>query len=333
MQVEIASSSSLDEDKWNELLEKSPQSTVYHTKSWAEVWEKSFPGSNSFFIVCTDEKGDYLAGIPIWQREKFGLKSLYSMPFDTYGGIIKRIKADDQIVFPVYEKLKEIIEKERVIQAQVVDFFSIQHHLCNLGFRSRRIYSHMLSLDRIDENDYLASFNQKRREKIRQSQRRGGKAEDIRSLEDVRECYKLLMDTYRRHKVKPLKYTLRFFENIFSIMGKRNLLKWVIVLKDEKLIASLINFAFKDTVYAWKGASASRELDLRPNDLKYLFSILWAKKNGFKFFNFGTTPEFAEGMIKFKESWGAQRYEYLIHDKKKGLGKLLDRIRNISRKK
>lgn len=333
MTVEIKTIRDLDEEKWVRLLEESPHSTVYHTKSWAEVWEKSYPGSHSFFIISIDEKGDYAAGLPIWQRKKFGLKSLYSMPFDTYGGIIRRIKSDGQIVFPVYEKLQEMIKKKGAIQAQVADFFSIQHHLSNLGFRSRRTYSHMLSLDRIDENDYLASFSQKRREKIRQSQRRGGKVEDIRSLEDVRECYKLLMDTYRRHKVKPLKYTLRFFENIFSIMGKRNLLKWVIVLKDEKVIASLINFAFKDTVYAWKGASASQELDLRPNDLKYLFSILWAKKNGFKLFNFGTTPEFAEGMVKFKESWGAERCEYLIHDKKKGLGKLLDRIRNVRRKK
>ncbi len=330
MQVEIKNTKSLDKDKWNELLQNSPESTIFHTKAWAEVWEKSFPGSDSFFIISVDEKGDYLAGLPLWRRKKFGLSTIFSMPFGTYGGIIKKKDIDKKIIFSLFEKLEGIIRKGNVLKAQLVDFFSTHNHLSTLGFSSQRFCTHLLSLDQLDEDDYLKGFTQKRREKIRQSQRRGGEVQDIRSLEDVKACYQLLMETYHRHMVKPLKYPLRFFENIFSVMGKGNLLKWVIVLKEDNIIASLINFAFKDTVYAWKGASASGELESRPNDAKYLNSILWAKKNGFKLFNFGTTPEGVEGMIKFKESWGAKKKEYLIYEKKKRAGKLLEKIRRTS---
>jgi len=72
--VKIKNTGDLNEEKWNSLLEHAPHSTVYHTKTWSEVWEKSYPGSHSFFLICVDEKGDYLAGFPVWQRERFGLK-------------------------------------------------------------------------------------------------------------------------------------------------------------------------------------------------------------------------------------------------------------------
>lgn len=330
MKVEIKSLNNLDEDKWNKLLEDSPQSTVYHTKSWAEVWERSYPKSASFFIISFDEKGDYLAGLPVWQRQRFGLKSFFSMPFGTYGGLIKKGEIDESALSHFYEKLVQVFKGGNMIKAQLVDFFSTDCYLQNVGFSSSKYYTYLIFLDRIDENDYMQTFTRKRREGIRQSQRRGIEVKDIHSLEDVRQCYQLSEETYTRHNIKKVKYPFKLFENIFALMGKGNLLKWFIALKEERIIGSLINFAFKDTLYAWEGGSDFRELNARPNDALFLHSILWAKKNGFKLFNFGATPEGAEGMISFKESWGAKKKEYLIYEKKKRLGELLEKIRRVS---
>jgi len=329
MRVEIKSTNDLDEDKWNTLLEDSPESTVYHTKTWAEVWEESYPRSNSFFIIWTDEKEDYLAGLPVWQREKFGLRSFYSMPFGTYGGLIKKEKTEGGAFLPVYEKLLQMRGRWRTIKAQLVDFSSTNDHLQDIGFSSSEYYTHLIRLNQIDESNHMRTFGRKRREGIRQSQRRGIEVKDIRSLKDVRRCYQLSWETYKRHNGKLLKYPFKLFENIFTLMSERNLLKWVIALKDERIIGSLISLVFKDTLYAWEGGSDFGELNARPNDALFLYSILWAKKNGLKVFNFGATPKGAEGMIKFKKSWGAERKDYLIYEKKNKLGEFLDKIRGI----
>ena len=329
MAVEIKTISNLDEEKWNRLLEESPHSTVYHTKSWAEVCQKSFPGSNSFFMICVDEKGDYLAGLPVWQRKRFGLKSFYSMPFGTYGGLIEKKDADGSVSLLLYENLLKMLKEWRVIKVELVDFSPTDHYLQEIGFSSRRYSAHLILLDQIDESDYVRTLTRERKKCIRQFQRRGVEVRAIRSLDDVRRCYELSLGTRRRHDVKSTKYPLGLLENIFNLMNKRNLLRWFVALKGEKVIGSLVNFVFKDTFYAWEGGSDYQELSARPNDALYVHSILWAKRNGLRIFNFGATPEKAEGMIRFKESWGAHRKEYLIYEKKKGLGEFIERIKGI----
>lgn len=329
MKAQVRNIDDLDEDKWNRLLQESSQSTVYHSKSWAEVWEKSYPGSNSFFIICVDENGDYSAGLPVWKKEKLGLKSFFSMPFGTYGGVIKREDKDKSCFLPVYEKLGQMFKGPRIVTAQFVDFFSSDHYLQNIGFHPGEYCTHIIHLDRMDQDDYMRTFGRKRREGIRQSQRRGVEVRDIRSSEDIKRCYQLFLETFQRHNVRSAKHPLRLFENIFALMGPGNLLKWLIALKDQRIIGSLVNFTFKDTFYAWEMGSDSKELNARPNDALFLHSIIWAKENGFKFFNFGATSEGAKGMTDFKESWGAKRKKYLIYEKKNKLGELLDKIRGI----
>ncbi len=331
MGVEIKSVNDLNEEKWNKLLKESPHSTVYHTKSWAKVWEKSFPGSSSFFIISIDEMGEYLAGLPMWQRGKFGLRDLYSMPYGTYGGLIKKDKTDESVFLPIYEKLSQLLKCWSTTRIQVVDFYTKDPHLQKTGFASSVHHTHLINLDQIDESDYMKSFTRKRREGIRQSQRRGIQVKEIRSPEDIKPCYQLSLETWRRYNLESKKFPLRLFENIFTLMNKGNLLKWFIALKDERIIGSLINFVFKDTLYAWEGGTDPVELNARPNDALFLQSILWAKRNGLKIFNFGATPEAAEGMVRFKESWGAENKEYLIYEKKKRLGEFIEKIRGIKK--
>ena len=331
MQVEIKTINDLNEEKWNRLLQESPHSTVYHTKTWAKVWEKSFPGSHSFFMICVDEKGDYCAGFPFWQRERFGLKSIYSMPFGTYGGLVRREKLEESLYIGIYQKLGQLLTERRIIKAQSIDFSLTDHYLQEIGFSSRGYSAYVISLDGIDQNDYVQTLTRERKKCIRQSQRRGVEVKDIRSIEDVKPCHQLSWGTRIRHGVKST-FPLELFENIFTLMRQGDLLRWLISLKGEKIIGTLINFVFKDTFYAWEGGSDSTELNARPNDALYVHSILRAKRNGFKFFNFGATHEDAEGMIRYKESWGAERKEYLIYEKKKRLGQFIEKIRGFSKK-
>ena len=343
--LELKKLDEVDERRWDELLFSSTYSTVYHSLSWCKVWQKTYPQSDYLFLILTDEKGNYWAGFPLWEKNKYGLKSLYSLPFGTYGGPIfkgevnmlfrqKGLKGGtEQCSVPtsiqkeLINKFTEVSQKWNVLQIQTVDFFNQYDFLSLFGFSYKDYFAHLLDLTTIDDNSPMEGFDKKRKEGIRQSQRRGVLIKDMESLEEVKRCYELTLDTYCRYGIEKPKYPLLLFENIFRVMRDKNLLKWVVVLKDNQIIGSLMNFAFKDMVYAWEGASDYDSQNFRPNDSLFFHTILWAKKNNFKLFNFGATPSKALGMQRFKESWGTFVKPYKIYEKKSWLGKVLSKLR------
>ena len=321
--LELKKLDEVEGKKWDELLFSSSYSTVYHSLSWCRVWQKTYPQSDFLFIILKDSDENYLLGFPLWEKKKLFLSSFYSLPFGTYGGPIMKDKIDKVSIDVCLKKLDAITQKWNVLKIEVADFFNQYDFLNSYGFSSKNYFAHLLDLSAIDENNPMKEFDKKRKEGIRQSQRRGVLIKDIESLKEVERCYELTLDTYHRYGIKKPKYPLLLFENIFSVMRQNNLLKWVVATKDNKIIGSLMNFTFKDMVYAWEGASDYDSQNFRPNDALLFHTILWAKKNGFKFFNFGATPSGALGMLRFKESWGTFVKTYKIYERKNWLGNLL----------
>jgi hypothetical protein len=325
--LELKKLDEVDERRWDELLFSSDYSTVYHSLSWCKVWQKTYPQSDFLFIILKDCDGSYLFGFPLWEKKKFFLSSFHSLPFGTYGGAIMKDSIDAARISVCLEKFTAITRKWNVLKIQVVDFFNQYEFLNPCGFSYKNYSAHLLDLTTIDDNSPMEGFDKKRREGIRQSQRRGVLIKDIESLEEVKRCYELTLDTYCRYGIKKPKYPLLLFETIFKVMRDKNLLKWVVALKDNQIIGSLMSFAFKDMVYAWEGASDYDSQNVRPSDALFFHTILWAKENNFELFNFGATPPKALGMQGFKESWGTFVKPYKIYEKKSWWGKVLSKLR------
>lgn len=319
----------LDDKKWLELLKNSNFTTFFHTKPWFLVWKKSYPQTDFYLFLLEDQKKNYLAGLPFWVKKKFGLKKFFSLPFGTYGGFVFDKKLGEKEVSFFINRCIETLKGWNVLKIEVVDFFKKFDFLESLGFQPREYFTHLLDLNNFFENDSYRGFTKKRREAIRQSEKRGVWIKDVESEAEVEKCYELTLATYSRYKIKKPKYPLLLFRNIFKIMQGQPYLKWAIAKKDEKIIGSLINFAFRDMVCAWEGASDYTYQSLRPNDALCFHSILWAKKNNFKIYNFGATPEKALGMLRFKESWGTKKRYYKIWEWESFCGRVLEKTRKL----
>ena len=78
-----------DRDAWNALVAGAPEATVFHTSAWAELWTREWRGARWVAFVLEDEAG-YAGGIPAIVRNRGIGRTVFSMPYGTYGGPLLR---------------------------------------------------------------------------------------------------------------------------------------------------------------------------------------------------------------------------------------------------
>ncbi len=314
----------LEEKKWEELLLNSPLSTFYHKSSWAKVWFASYVYFTPLFLVWLDDNGSYRAGFPFLLSDKYRLKRTYSMPFGTYGDLVASPELLDENLRKFYTELNNQLRKLGIVGAEVVDFFGKQKILAEYGYKQSTQYTHVLDLAKYQHEP----VHETKRGPI-QAEKKGVRVEPLPSVEEIKDCYDLVKERDKRHGQKKSKFPFSLYENVWNILRSGNQLFWSVAKTDERIIAFQINFLFKDTIYYWEGASATDALNLRPNDALFKDTIQWGISQGYRYFNLGASPEGAEGLVKFKESWGGEKKEYLIYSKKKFWYSALEKLKKV----
>ena len=323
MRIEIETIQELNLKNWEKLLIESENSSFYHTCNWISVWKDSYSNFSPFFIVAKDNE-KYLAGIPLVKVKKLGLSSFFSLPYETYGGVISLKNTDESLPSNLCKKLVEFTKGLSLCRIRITDFQNSCDFLPNLGFDCFKVFTHLINLT--EKKEDWEDFKQKKRG-IVQAEKRGVLVQKINSFEQVKSYFELVEKTSFRHGLKKTRHSLWFYQNIFSSLSKTDYLLWNLAYFEDKLLAGQINFIFKDTIYYWDGASDESFWSFRPNDALFFEAIDFALFQGLSFYNLGASPPDASGLIQFKESWGGKRKTYWIYEKKTFWGKILNRIK------
>lgn len=300
----------VDKSTWDDFVLRSNNGSVFNTTSWLAVWARSYYNACPFFLILGDNT--IKAGIPIIKVRKFGFTNYYSMPYDGYGGVLYTgdIGTTAMDVLSCFAKLA----KGRWGMLSLTDFQDNLKvlSLSSLGFKKRKCTTHILPFSdsqKIWEN-YLTS---QARQMIRQSQTKGVSISLVTEKDEVKECYKMFQGTAQRHGKRKPEFPLDFYMNVFESMGKY--LRWTIAKKSTTLLATTIHFTYKDTITYWDGASYRAGLSNRPNHALIWETIRWGCENDYKYYDLGASPQGALGLIKFKQSWGAKKYNYCVYYK------------------
>ena len=170
-------------------------------------------------------------------------------------------------------------------------------------------------------NTYIVNLSDKSKEQlweglkdgcqraVKKALKNGVSVKQARGINDIKTYYMLHVDTYNRTGVKP--HPFKYFETIFNS-------KWANIffaIYEKKIIAALNLAAFKTGVLYWTGASLTDYLDLRANNLLQWNGILWAKKQGYKWYDsgeawLGTNDTKLKGLTRFKSSFGGELYPF-----------------------
>jgi hypothetical protein len=171
---------------------------------------------------------------------------------------------------------------------------------------STSFFHHTLDL-RPGENALFANCDSSIRRAVRKAERGELNVEFSQSMESMREFYRLLCLTRRRHGVPPQPF--RFFANI-----QRHVLQpgqgWVIVARKGTVpIAAGVFFHFGNEAIYKFGASDESYQQFRANNLVMWRAIQRYAAEGALKLDFGRTSLSNEGLRVFKRNWGTEEGE------------------------
>lgn len=286
---------------WNSFVEAN-DGPVYASWEWGDAVE-SYGHERQYLLARSGDK--IVAALPLFYMKSriFGSK-LVSPPYAARGSIVTR---DDD---PTDEAIAALTEYTATMANKLdVEFVSLRG--ANLG-----------SVDRFERKNRYVTFRiplferpESTRENIKESRQRqidqaaesGLKYEVGTSIEDLRDYYRLHLETMRGHGTPP--HSFRFFRELWDGLYDKNDLHLGLVRKDGSVINGILDLSLGSTVYQWGVVNDYEYRDLNGGSYLLWKSLERACEKGFDAYEMGRTRE-GSGVYMFKKSFGGEKTWY-----------------------
>jgi CelD/BcsL family acetyltransferase involved in cellulose biosynthesis len=287
--------------RWDELVARHPDSSVFHTRGWLEALERTY-GYRP--VVYATTRGDELEEAVVFCKIESGLTGcrLVSLPFSDHCQPLAGGAALDALLAYVREEQQKVGLRYVELRPVTCD----PPGACNRGFG----VSERVSFQTIDLRPELpVLFRQMHdsciRRKIKRAEREGLTYEVGRSEELLQKFRQLLFMTRRRHKLPP--QPAAWFRNIASSLGES--MRVHLLSKDGTPAASILTLHFGQQVTYKYGCSDARFNNLGGTPLLFWKVIQQAKEEGATLLDLGRSDYSDPGLIAFKEHLGGQSTE------------------------
>jgi hypothetical protein len=283
---------------WDELSADHPDQNVFHTSAWARVLHDTY-GHRPCYLNVTVARST-VALLPIMEvcSPLTGRRGV-SLPFSDCGG-------------PLFFKHEALGATFRAL-AEFARLRRWRHLELRGGpappeVKPALIYGgHRLDLTRGLER-VEAGLKPSTRRCIRRAQRSGLTVEIERSEKAMSSYYGLHTLTRRRHGLPPQPFS--FFRSVARHLVGPGSGFIVLVRRRGRPVAGAVFLGSGETVVYKFGASDPASLGDRPNHLVLWSAIENLVSSGCRWLHFGRSHPSAEGLLRFKYSWGAE-YEPL----------------------
>lgn len=283
--------------RWDELVQNHCRASVFHSSAWLKALSKTY--GYTPVAYTTSPADEPLSNGVVFCRVDSWLtgRRLVSLPFSDHCEPLVDRRAD-------LEVLSAMLDQEvRQGQLRYVELRPlIRFDLATSLRRTTMAYSfHRLDLS----PDLLTIFKNLHRSsiqrKIRRAEREGLKYIEGSNEALLEDFYELFALTRKRHRAPPP--PRKWFGNLMEALG--NKLKIRAVFKNDRPVAAMITIHHKDTMFYKYGCS-----DPAYNNLGSMPSLYWraiddAKKLNCRFFDLGRTDTDQQGLVTFKNRWGA----------------------------
>ncbi|MFZ5919798.1 MAG: GNAT family N-acetyltransferase [Chloroflexota bacterium] len=314
---------SLNESLWQEIVERSPSATFYHTPAWAKILTQTYPTWENATFMMEFEDGN-LAVFPLLRRYLFNIKAFpwfESMVPGAYGGPVFRQEPGTDHLLAIEKELKKI----KNLQIVGNPFFLWDP---DQGFSKLGTFTHILQLNQ-DYSMVRKNFSKGRRDAISYSKRRGVTVNEADFSKYYQEYYRIYEDqTSRWGGQAGVHYPVRLFEKLAQeAQGNSNIRLWA-AWQEGKMVSGVIVFYHNKRVILWHNATLTLSLKFRPVDLLYSTIIESACSNGLKYFDFGKSGGYL-GVIQYKDHFGAQRVPITEYRRNNIVGTIFRGVRFI----
>lgn len=281
-------------ERYKRMYATSEKATVYQSLEWLEVLLKGLSGELIFLEI-----DDTL--IPFICKGKGPFKRCRSLPYDTYGGPLttKDIKI----------KFEEVVETLKAPLIRIVDFWG---YVESRSYKALSVSAHLLDISHGYE-EVRKSYSKGLKKALKQAENRGVVVRKIVDENFLPVFYNLYSQTVKKFGKRPFPYPL--IKSIFEVMVPKNMANFYLAWYNDEPVGSNLILRGKEEAYGWVLGYREDYLYVRPTNAMIDKAICDEVEVGTKIFNLGATPMEKPGVVRFKESFGAKKYEYRVFSK------------------
>jgi hypothetical protein len=297
--------------RWDAFVVGHPDGSVYHHSAWFAALEKE-SGISTFGLAYEDAdrclRGvlPLLAtrGLPFFRGGQLTGRRLASLPRTPVAGPLALGRdVTAALVAAAVERVRG--EKGAALQLKVQgnDLDGVVEGLAGAPWSPTYV------LDLPARPEQLRFGNARNHGRITwaigKAQKLGVRVRRAESEGDLRDWYRLYLETMRWHGMPPRPYAL--FAALWTLVRPRGLMELLLAEQDGRrlLAGSIFLHAGPTAIYAFNGRRRA-DLGLRPNDVIMWHAIHRACERGCTRLDLGEAREGDHGLIDFKRKWGAQ---------------------------
>ena len=291
----------LADDRWRELVERTPGASVFHHPAWLSLLHDTYGYPLEACCVATPD-GRLLAGLPIAEvSSRLTGRRLVALPFSDLCPPLADPDAPPQSAAELREALSELRTRSGMPLEVRGDGEAVRG-----AAPGERFHHHVITLE-ADVDAVVSRFAKPQVSRgVRRSVREGLKASRGTDRAALVAFYGLHAATRRRLGVptQPRRFILGFEELFAQGLGFV-----MLVHRGKQAIAAAVFLTFGDTLFYKYGASDARWLRARPNNLLFMEAIRWGCEHAMRRLDLGRTHWEQESLRAFKLAWGADEHE------------------------
>jgi Acetyltransferase (GNAT) domain len=289
------------DSRWSEFVNRHPRASIFHTRGWIDALQRTYGYEPVVYTTAAPfEKltnGLVFCRIDSWVTGR----RLVSLPFSDHCEPLVDSREDWKFLTTSvieearWEGYKYVEMRPMAIQPQPDSWAGMAP--------SDSFYLHTVDL-RPELKEIFLNFHRSCvQRKIRRAGREGLSCAEGRSPELMRQFYRLLITTRRRHQLPP--QPIDWFENLVDCLD--DLLSVRVAYKGSQPIASILTLSFKGRAYYKYGGSDERFHSLGGTQLLLWHTIQREKECGRQILDMGRSEIGHTSLANFKDHWGCTR--------------------------
>ena len=306
------------------MVESSDDAWIFHDALWLSATQKIWSLISKSF--CVEQEGKLIGIMPLQMRPNQKLVSIY---VGTGGAALVPGLAQpfqEKVYKFIYDEVEHIAKENKspsveiylapLSASQLNNKWSV-NPLIKFFYQDTSTHTWMIDLE-VEEEKILKNFSEDARQKVKKAVAAGLTVEAANPRDVLDVIYPIHCENYKRTEVEP--HPKAYFEAIIDGVCAQNR-AFIFLAKDQKQtpVAYEIVGLFKKGAQYWAGACKTEHLESGVNYLLQQHAILWAKRQGARWFNHGEAfPNVREGKLKgltvFKGKFGGE-----LHRNFKGL--------------
>jgi len=163
-----------------------------------------------------------------------------------------------------------------------------------------------------EERLWHDSFTYACRKNIKRSQRENVRVFEAQTMGDIREFYRLYIQTMNeRNALKHYYFSLDYFAAFFEQL--RDHARFVLAEYRDQLVGGTLYLHDEDDIYSYLGGADYAFQHVRPTNAIIYDTILWGKQRGKKRLVLGGGYAPDDGIFRFKASFSPERAQFFIY--------------------